>query len=104
MAKKKLQMAEMKWWLPKNSTNLRCQVRLNRILPVAFPLKFPTLLKDTKYKVISRARAFHPAEYPLNRFCMFFFFFPTRAVGDAQVLVPKPERLWVPQIEQGVLV
>lgn len=28
----------------------------------------------TKYKDITRARAFDPAEYPLNGFCMVFFF------------------------------
>lgn len=41
---------------------------------MAFPLKFPTLLKNTKYKALTRARASHPAEYPLNGFCMGFFF------------------------------
>lgn len=79
------------------------QVSLNCTSSAAFPLEFPASLKNTKYKDITRARAFDPAEYPLNGFCMVFFS-PTRGVGDAQVLVPKPERPWVPQIELGVLV
>lgn len=35
---------------------------------------------------------------------LYVLFFFTREIGDAQVLVPKPERLWVLQIKQGVLV
>lgn len=31
-----------------------------------------------------------------------FIFFFTKEIGDAQVWVPKPGRLWLPQIKQGV--
>ena len=51
-----------------------------------FPLKFPASLRCT--------------ECSLNHLGVLFFF--TKEIGDAQVWVPKSERLWVPQIKQGV--
>ena len=64
---------------------IAAQVRLNCTLSGSFPLKFPASLGCT--------------ECSLNHLGFFFF---TKEIGDAHVWVPKPERLWLPQIKQGV--
>lgn len=51
-------------------------------------MKFPATIRCT--------------ECPLSRLGVLFSF--TKEIGDAQRWVPKPERLWGPQIKQGVLV
>lgn len=73
------------------------QVRLDCLVSV-----FPTSLKNTKHNDMTGAGPIYPAGCHPNFSFMGFFFF-TREIGDAQVLVPKPEKVWVPQIKQGVL-
>ena len=89
------QMAEIKWWFLRAAETFSvgegvrwtvAQVRLNCTLSGSFPLKFPASLRCT--------------ECSLNHLGVLSFF--TKEIGDAQVWVPKPERLWVPQIKQGV--